>query len=802
MTPDELLSELTLEEKVRLLAGRDWWHTEAIERLGIPALHLSDGPVAVRGPRWVGATSVSFPSGTSIGATFDPEAAGLLGSALADECREKSVDVLLGPTVNLQRHPLGGRHFECYSEDPVLTAELAIAYISALQAEGVAATIKHFVANDTEFERHTISSDVDDETLRRAYLLPFEEAVSQAAPLALMTSYNRVNGTYAAEHRELVEGVLRGEWGFDGLVMSDWFGAQSTAASAIAGLDLEMPGPPSHYGEKLLEAVKNGEVSEETVDARARAVIELAEKLGRLDASAAPPGPRSDRAERRDIARELARRSFVLLSNRSVGGSGPLLPLKLSSGDHLAVIGPNAARTAVQGGGSAGVQPEMVVSALAGLRGAYEPTGVRVSHAVGCRSARNPAPLAGPFHLEYSAGGLNGEPVFAEDCVAQPFNWAGTPPDGTEALAGGFGVRATATLQPAETGNHRLYLSQIGTARLFLDGDLLLEGSKERGQRFHGLASAEVVAEVELEAGSRHEVVVEYESVAGRPLAGFFVGHEPPLAQDDELIAEAVRLAGEADAVVCVVGTSSEWETEGEDRASFELPGRQDELVESVLRANPKTVVVLNTGSPVAIDWCERAGALLQIWFGGERVGEALVDVLAGDSEPGGRLPHTMPARIEDTPAFASYPGEAGHAAYGEGLLIGYRHYAATGTTPRFWFGHGLSYATFELKALGVESDDESVTCRAVLANTSERAGAAVVQAYLSPVEPRPGEPPIVFGGSLRHRLEAGARTDLELPLARRRLSRLGLRGRYRLLLGQSADPAALQEAGEVRIEA
>ena len=291
---EAVLAELDLAERIRLLAGSDYWHTHQIERVRLGAVQVSDGPVGVRGERTVGSVSVSFPCGTAIGATFDPTAAAALADALADECSDKGVRVLLGPTINLQRHPLGGRHFECYSEDPILTADLAVAYVKALQARGVAATIKHFIANDSEFERHTISSEVDDHVLRALYLVPFEEAVIEGGAWAVMSSYNRINGTYAAEHEALLQGVLRDEWSFDGLVMSDWFGTQSTVASAIAGLDLEMPGPAIHYGKRLEEAVAAGEVPETVIAERARRVIQLAERTGtprRYCLSSCPQAP-------------------------------------------------------------------------------------------------------------------------------------------------------------------------------------------------------------------------------------------------------------------------------------------------------------------------------------------------------------------------------------------------------------------------------------------------------------------------------------------------------------------------------
>lgn len=798
---EALLDDLSLEEQVGLLAGADWWHTVPVERLGIPSLHLSDGPFAVRGPTWVGTTSVSFPCATAIGATFDEEAARLLAGALADECHEKAVDVLLGPTVNLQRHPLGGRHFECYSEDPALTAELAVAYIEALQARGVAATIKHFVANDTEFERHTISSDLEQKTLQFLYLVPFEEAVERARPLALMTSYNRINGTYAAEHRELVEGLLRQSWGFDGLVMSDWFGAQSTAPSALAGLDLEMPGPPIHYGERLVAAVTSGEVPARVIRVRAQKVLELIEALGRFDGDERPQ-PASSRDERRAVARKLAVSSFVLLKNEVLPSGRPLLPLSLQPGDRLAVIGPNAIESAAQGGGSARVQPERVVSVLDGLKEYYEPLGVEVVSSLGCRNFEKTPALEAAFEIEYFDPEHPEQVLKTETTPRQPLSWAGPPSLLVDGLSDRLGVRAVARFVPAQDGEHQLTLSQVGQATLFLDGERLIEGAEELGTLFDGLGSVESSASVRLRRGQSYEVRVEYTSVAGLPVAGVFVGLLAPLADDSELIAEAVQLAEGADAVVCVVGTSPEWETEGHDRSSFALPGRQDELVDAVAAANDKTVVLLNTGSPVATDWVGEVPALLQLWFGGEEIGRAAAEVLSGTAEPGGRLPHTMPVALEDTPAYPYYPGKSGHMAYGEGLLLGYRHYATTGTPPRFWFGHGLTYTTFALDELRLDCSEDAVEVTVRASNTGERTGAVVVQLYLSPVAPRAGEPSLLFAASARAELEPEQQKELAVRVSQKRLGRLGLKGDYRIRVGESADPSGLLDAGEIRLSA
>ncbi len=802
----ELVETLDTGEQVSLLAGIDYWHTAPLERIGLASMHLSDGPVGVRGERTVGSVSVSFPCGTAIGATFDPEAAAELADVLADECADKGVDVLLGPTVNLQRHPLGGRHFECYSEDPTLSAELAVAYVRALQARGVAATVKHLVANDTELERHTVSAEVDDDVLRRLYLVPFEEAVRRGGAFAVMSAYNRVNGTYAAEHGHLLGEVLRGEWGFDGLVMSDWFGAKSTVPSIEAGLDLEMPGPGVHYDQRLARAVAAGEVAAETVAERAYRVLQLALRTGATTRGARRV-PRRSVGERREASRRLAVASFVLLRNEApAGADAPLLPLVLGPGRSVAVIGPRAAATEVQGGGSARVHPERTVSVLGGMTERYAPLGVEVTHALGCVAWSGTPPLEIPFELEYHAAGEGGTVVFdeapahREQTPRPPLVWLGRPVPGLPALAeGAFGVRCSGRLVAEHTGEHELTLVQVGSARLLLDGTTLLEGSRERGTAFFGFGSIPATATVALEAGRAYDLVAEYEVAPGSAVAGLSIGLRPPLPPDEELIRRAAEVAAAADVAVVVVGTGPEWETEGRDRVDMSLPGRQDDLVHAVAAANPRTVVVLNCGAPVTMGWAGRCPAVLQAWFPGEEAGRAVADVLSGEQEPGGRLPHCIPARLEDSPAYPHYPGAGGRLSYGEGMLVGHRHFATSGVAPRYWFGHGLGYTAFELSGPVAGGTRDGAVAAATVANRGGRAGPAVLQVYLRPLDRVEGEPSLEYAGARCLDLGSGDSGRAEVPIAASRLGRCRPGG-YDVLVGWSADPARLTLAGTITI--
>jgi beta-glucosidase len=735
---ETLGSSLTLDEKCLLVAGTDLWHLPAIERLGIPALKVSDGPSGVRGERWTGRPSALFPCGSALGATWDPALVERVGAALGSEARDRGVHVLLAPTVNLHRTPIGGRNFECYSEDPHLSARLAVGFISGIQGTGVSACVKHFAANDTEYERMTISSEPDERTLRELYLVPFEAAVTEAGVWAVMAAYNRVYGTYCSEHPLLLDKILRGEWGFDGLVMSDWYGTHSTAPAANAGLDLEMPGPPQWFGPALAAAVRAGEVAEPVVDAKVWRLLALGARTGLFERAedSVHEEVSIDRPEHRTLARDAAIGSIVLLKH-----DPEVLPLTADVRT-LAVIGPNADLPALEGGGSAAVTTHPVLTPLEAIR---ERAGdsTEVVFERGCVSHRTTPPLEGrrlaerAMRVEYFAGTeFAGPPVLEEQSARAWFVWLGPWDPAVPPL---FSTRVGGTFVADETGAWRFSLTSAGRSRLSVDGTVVVDNwapTPGGGESFFGLGSTEVGVDVWLEAGSEHVILVEYANDGLPGLGGLAIGCEPP--RPDDLVERAVALAARADAVVMVVGTSAEWETEGRDRTRMELPGRQDELVARVAAVNPHTVVVVNAGSPVAMEWADDVCAIAQLWFPGEEGAPALAAVLFGDADPGGRLPVTVPRAIEDTPAFTSYPGERGKVVYGESVFAGYRWYDRRRIEPRFAFGHGLSYTSFVFGALELDrielDGDARVELRVPVTNTGTRTGTEVVQCYVHDV--------------------------------------------------------------------
>lgn len=735
MTPAELealADAMTLEEQVSLLAGEDFWSTPAVARLGIGKLRVTDGPNGARGSGSLigGVRSACFPVGIALGATWNVSLVEEIGAALAEEVKSKGAHMLLAPTVNMQRTVTNGRNFECYSEDPLLAAELATAYVGGLQARGVAATVKHFVGNESEIERTTMSSEIDERTLREVYLMPFEWAVKKAGAWGIMSSYNRLNGTFTSEHGWLLTTVLRDEWGYDGIVMSDWFGSHSTAPTVNAGLDLEMPGPTRDRGDKLLAAVREGAVDARTVRRLALDMLRLMDRTGALRDTAPLLERAEDRPEHRALIRRAGAEAAVLLKN-----SG-LLPLAVDG--RIAVIGPNARSAQIMGGGSAQLNAHYRVSPWEGLVSVLGEG--RLVYARGCTNHRFEPVMRGRFTVEFFANrNFAGQPVVETHDDAAAF-WAGRIGGGA-IDADCFSARLRGTYEAEATGLHRVGIYSAGLSRIFLDGRLVADAWSDwrKGRTFFEQGCDEVVGTIELEAGRTYDVVIEFVSRTGAEMAfsAFAAGIGMPLGS--EAIAEAAAAAAGAEIAVVCVGRNGEWDTEGSDLEGIALPGRQNELVSAVARANPNTVVVLQSGGPVEMPWLDEVAAVLQAWYPGQEAGNAIADVLTGAVEPSGRLPQTFPARWSDNPAHSQdpevYPGLDGKVRYVEGVFVGYRHYDRHGIVPLFPFGFGLGYTSFAVSEPAVSDDrfetEGKVEVAVTLTNTGRRKGACVVQLYV-----------------------------------------------------------------------
>ncbi|GAK72041.1 putative beta-glucosidase [Agrobacterium rubi TR3 = NBRC 13261] len=733
---ENILNQMTLEEQVSLLAGADFWTTVPVERLGVPKIKVTDGPNGARGAGSLvaGVKATCFPVAIALGATWNPELVERMGVALAGQAKSKGASVLLAPTVNIHRSGLNGRNFECYSEDPLLTAALAVAYIQGVQSKGIAATIKHFAGNESEIERQTMSSDIDERSLREIYLLPFEHAVKKAGVMAVMSSYNRLNGTYTSEHEWLLSDVLRKEWGFDGIVMSDWFGSHSTAATVNAGLDLEMPGPSRDRGEKLVNAVENGEVKAETVREAARRILTLLERVGAFETAPDLTESSLDLPEDRALIRQIGAEGAVLLKNNGV------LPLAKTTLDSIAVLGPNAAEARVMGGGSAQIAAHYTVSPLQGIKAALSNAN-SVHHAAGCNNNRLINVFAGDMHVDYFKGRqLEGGPVHSEPATKGEFFWFDLP--SPELDPANFSARIIASFVPSDSGEHVFGMTNAGLAKLYVDGELVVNGYDDwtPGDNYFGTANTEQRHALQLEAGRSYTIIIEYCSPAdttdGIHLTAIRFGVEKPLG--DAAIEEAVAKAAACDVALVFVGRDGQWDTEGLDLPDMRLPGRQEELIEKIAAVNTNTVVVLQTGGPVEMSWLDKVQAVLQMWYPGQELGNAVADVLFGDVEPGGRLPQTFPKSLSDNSAITDnplvYPGQDGHVRYDEGVFVGYRHHDSHGVEPLFPFGFGLGYTQFawgEAKASSTQMGEDGITVTLDVTNTGARKGSDVVQLYV-----------------------------------------------------------------------
>lgn len=748
----ELVGRLGLEQKVRLLTGADFWSLHPEPAVGLRRLVVSDGPAGVRGELWdERETSANVPSPTALAATWDERRIEPLGALLSAEARRKGVDVLLAPTVNLHRTPYGGRHFECFSEDPYLTGRIGVAYVRGVQRGGVGATVKHFVANDAETERFTVDVRVDERVLHELYMAPFEAIVREAGVWSVMAAYNSVNGSTMTESPLLRE-VLQSEWDFDGVTMSDWYAARSLAAAAT-GLDLVMPGPHGPWGDALVTAVREGKIDESVVDDKVRRLLRLAARVGALEAVGVPGGDRPvDGPTGDQVAAELrsaAAAGFVLVRNEAPSGaSGPVLPLNGPALRRVAVLGPNAAVARTLGGGSATVFPPYTVSPLDGLRAALS-GGVQVDYAVGVRShTRVPAaPVELLEHPDGGAGidvrflGPDGEVLGRERRNITSFNWAISflPELPISDVAT---VEVRSRLRAKWPGRYVVGCSGVGRFRLDIDGSTMFDADLRLAPGDDPVVALMTPPQetrfIGLNVGDAVELVLRYHVELGGfgsfevASTNFQLNVEPPHEEDDDAIQRAVALAADADVAVVVVGTTEEVESEGFDRTSLALPGRQDELVRRVAAANPRTVVVVNAGAPVLLPWAEDVPAVLVAWFPGQEFGNALADALLGVVEPGGRLPVSWPASEDRVPG--SRPTD-GTLDYREGLFIGYRGYDRDGQRPQYCFGHGLGYTAWEYLGADVpaqvdEGDDVVVPVR--VRNTEERAGREVVQVYAS----------------------------------------------------------------------
>jgi beta-glucosidase len=724
----DLLSRMTLEEKIDQVSGETYMNTRQNDRLGIPALKTADGPHGVTSVK-----ATCFPTAISMASSWDTDLVARIGVALAEETRARGRNVILGPCVNIHRTPMGGRNFESFSEDPYLAARMTVSYVKGVQSQRIATSVKHYACNNQEWERDTINVEIDERTLREIYLPAFKAAVQEADAWTIMAAYNKVRGTWCCENKVLLTDILKNEWGFKGFVVSDWTAMHSTVDAANAGLDLEMPGPGRFFTAPLIEAVKNGDVSEATLDDKVRRILRVKFLLGLFDGKNQGEGA-LDTAEHRALARTAGAHGIVLLKN-----DRHILPLKRQAIRSLAVIGPNAAVARLGGGGSSGVSPFYSVSPLEGLQNKCgEKIAVRYSE--GCQMVSSLTAIPST-HLTPTDGSegqhglraeyfnnkeLDGAPVLTRIDAQVDFDWGPGSP-APEINADGFSARWTGKLSPPSSGTYELGVTSDDGSRLYLDGQLLVDNWKDQG-------AATKSATVPLDAGRTYDIRVEYYENLGSAVAK--LGWQPP----GDPLAEASRIAAESDLAIVFAGLSSQFEGEGADRRDMALPGQQNALIKAVVRANTNTIVVLNNGTPLVMsEWIDNVPAVVEAWYPGQEGGHAIADVLFGDVNPSGKLPTTFPRRPEDSPSYGNYPGKDGVVRYAEGVFVGYRHFDSKHVEPLFPFGHGLSYTRFKYGDLNVnprrDATGTHIQVSFNLQNVGDREGAEVVQLYVHDVE-------------------------------------------------------------------
>ncbi|MFT3788866.1 MAG: glycoside hydrolase family 3 C-terminal domain-containing protein [Tepidisphaeraceae bacterium] len=749
---DTLMQQLTPQEKITLLAGVDDFYTRPIPRLGIPRIKMTDGPNGARcfGP------STAYPAGVLLAATWDPTLAQREGEQLGRDARARGCHVLLGPGVNLYRHPRNGRNFEYFGEDPTLAGDIAAGYIRGVQSQNVSAVIKHFIANNQETDRFDVSVEADQRTLRERYLAPFHRAIEQSNPGAVMCSYNRINGTFASANHWLLTEVLRDEWKYPGVVMSDWGAVHGTLGPLQGGLDLEMPGPTFLNEAKITPLLQSGAVSQSTIDTKVRRLLTWMDRFGWLDREQTDTSIPQENPDGARVTLDIARAGITLLKNDGV------LPFDAQQLKNIVVIGPNAERTPVGGGGSGYTTPFHAVSTLDGLRTALGDERVTLIRATPEDELIAHPGIDGPFEAEYFDNKtLDGDPAAKGTAGALDFTQysAQANPIATHRKDGKASARFRTTITPKATANYDFYVSADDGVRVKLDDATIIDDWSDHNARPRR-------ASMKLEQGKTYKLTIEYYDAGGETILRFGCGTTPAseVAQQDEQIRSA-------DAVVVCVGFDSTNEAEGSDRA-YELPAEQLDVIRRATELNRKTIVVLNAGGSTDVaDWIDRAGAFVHTYYGGQEGGTALADVLLGNVNPSGRLPFAWEAQCADLPSDANF-GKKGTVEYVEGIFSGYRGMDRNGIAPRFPFGFGLSYTTFTVsdpKLLDAAGD--VIRIDADLVNTGPRDGATVVQCYVTPPQANVPRPTRELRAYQRLSLKAGEHRRVELSIPKRDLA-------------------------------
>jgi beta-glucosidase len=791
---EKILRAMTLEEKIDYIGGVDDFYIRPIPRLGIPAIKMADGPAGVRNY----GHATAFPTGIAMAASFDTDLVHRIGVMMGRDARARGVHIMLAPGVNIYRAPMCGRNFEYFGEDPFLASRMAVSEIEGVQSQGVMSTVKHFVANNQEWDRHNVSSDVDERTLREIYLPAFEASVKEAHVGAIMDSYNLVNGVHMTQNGWLNTDVVRKDWGFTGIMMSDWDATYDGVAAANNGLDLEMPSGKFMNRATLLAAVKDGRVTEATIDEKVRRILRTTIAFGFFDRDQTDKSIPLDNLAAHAVALDAARGSIVLLKNDGI------LPLQGGKYRRIAVIGPNADHAAYGGGGSGLVQPFHAVSPLEGIRklvgsqsditfspGVSQLDAVYQGTSFTTEASGGTAGLKGEY---FNNKNLEGTPALTRTDQHIRFDW------GEDGYAAGqpkynYSARWTGYYTPRESRAYTFSIAGDDGYRLWVDDQLVIDQWVEQGTTLKQ-------KQLTLVGGHPYKIRLEYFQAGGGANISFGIADD----RNHEIEA-ATKIASDADIVILCIGYDADTEGEGFDRP-FELPAEQVKLIDAVLKANKNVVVVLNAGGNVDMSpFLTGARALLDAWYPGQEGGTAVAEILFGKVNPSGKLPISLERRWEDNATFNSYydPDKTKHVAYKEGVFLGYRHFDKSGIAPLFPFGFGLSYTKFSYSGLKITPAKARGTSGYKVAytvkNVGERAGGEVAQVYVGEQNPRVPRPVKELKGFTKTFLKPGESKRVEVLLDSRAFAYYDVNtkswktdpGRYDILVGSSSQKIELK---------
>lgn len=758
---ESTIEKLTLSEKVLMLAGIDWWHTYPVPRLGIPSVRLSDGPNGVRGTKFAGGIqSNCYPCGTSLGATFDKELLYEVGKMMGQDGRSIGAHCILGPTCNILRNPLGGRSFESFSEDPLLSGHAASQIIKGIQSTDVMACIKHFVCNDQEDERFKVDTLLSDRALREIYLKPFQIALRDSDPKSLMTSYNKVNGSHVSQSKLLIKDILRLEWGYDGTIMSDWTGVYSTKPSLDAGLNLEMPGPSNFRNAAVSHAVNNNEIDIEVINENVAYVLKFISEAIKSSIPENAEEKGNDTPEARAIMRKAGVEGIVLLKNEK--NVLPLSKKAVENQKSIAIIGPNAKECQNSGGGSASLNATYSITPYEGIKAKLEEGGNTVSleYTIGATNNKTLPDIGKLVINSNNQRGFIGK-IYDKPSSDKSRQLIDTKIYETSKLKF-FGynnskikgnlmyVDFESFYTPEVSGEYEIGCTVFGTAQIFIDGKLIVDNkTKQRAAKgfIAGFGSNEERETIFLNKAQKYFIKVEFGSGPTSTLptlidakGAVLFGLNLKVDHDGE-INKAVEIAGRVDKVILVIGINKEIETEGFDRDTMDIPGYTNQLVSAVAEVNKNVVVVNQSGNAVTMPWANEVQSIVQAWYGGNETGNTIADVLFGDVNPGGKLPITIPIKLEHCPSYLHFGSMNGQVFYGEDIYVGYRYYEKSDRQVLFPFGYGLSYSKFELKDLKVDNNGECIDIKITVENMSKISGSETVQVYIQQRNPSIARP-------------------------------------------------------------